>query len=33
VLAITVAAVVVRLGVDAAEFLNDVRSRLGGYST
>lgn len=33
VLAITVAAAVVRLGMDAEEFLNDVRSRLGGDST
>ena len=33
VLAITVAAAVVRLGMDAEEFLADVRSRLGGYST
>jgi hypothetical protein len=33
VLAITVAAAVLRLGMDAEEFLVDVRSRLGGYST
>ena len=32
VLAVTVAAAVVQLGVDAEEFLGDVRARLGGYS-
>ncbi len=32
VLAVTVAAAVVQLGMDAEEFLGDVRARLGGYS-